>query len=490
MTEYLLSIDQGTTSTRAIIFNQHGRIEASSQVEFKQTFPDHGWVEHDPEEILSSVIKTCTQVLKDFAYKVTAIGITNQRETTVVWDKKSGKPIYNAIVWQDRRTAAHCEQLKTQGYEKELHKKSGLILDPYFSASKIVWILDNVVGARKRAENGELLFGTIDSYLLWHLTKGVHATDVTNASRTALFNLSDLAWDDELLHLFNIPANMLPEVKPSSANYGLTGANVLPYKIPVHAILGDQQAALVGQGCFTPGDAKCTFGTGGFLMLNTGQQVVQSSHRLLTTIAYQTATKTCYAIEGSLFMAGAIVKWLKDNLGLIASVDDMNILLAGKPHLKKLLMVPAFTGLGAPYWQPETSAALFGMSRKTDKSDIMAAALQSIGYQTRDLTTAIANDGLTLNKLRVDGGLSNNDWTMQFLSSIIQVPVERPKNIESTALGAAMFAGLESGLYKDLSEIAQLNPTEHQFTPEFGAQEAEDLYKYWQKAVETVIAFA
>ncbi len=492
MSRYLLAIDQGTTSSRAIVFDLDGHIIATSQQEFPQIFPQDGWVEHDPEAIWQSTEETCREAIKKASLKasdILSIGITNQRETTVVWDKTTGQPIYNAIVWQDRRTADLCQELRKQeGLVEKLTAKTGLLLDPYFSASKIEWILDNVEGARDRAEAGELLFGTIDTFLLWRLTGGEqHATDATNASRTLLFNIHTNEWDEELLELFNVPANLLPEVRDCAADYGKTKADLFGDEIAIGGIAGDQQAALIGQACFTPGMAKSTYGTGCFMIMNTGEQALQSKNRLLTTIGYRVNGKTSYALEGSIFMAGATIQWIRDGLQLISNAKETQSLAEETGADNSVYMVPAFTGLGAPYWDPEARGAIFGLSRDTGIKEIVTAGLQSVCYQTRDLLQAMAQDGASPASLRVDGGMVVNDWLVQFLADTLGVEIERPQVTETTALGVAYLAGLQAGVFESLEQVANLWHNEAKFEPKMSEQDRERLYAGWLEAVGKVL---
>jgi glycerol kinase len=492
MSRYLLAIDQGTTSSRAIVFDLDGHIIASSQQEFPQIFPQDGWVEHDPEDIWRTTKETCREAIKKAsldASDILSIGITNQRETTVVWDKVTGVPIYNAIVWQDRRTASICQKLKqSEKLEGRLTAKTGLLLDPYFSASKIQWILDNVKGARTRAEAGELLFGTIDTFLLWRLTGGKqHATDATNASRTLLFNIHTNEWDQELLDLFNVPANMLPEVRDCAADYGHTKADLLGSEVSIGGIAGDQQAALIGQACFTPGMAKSTYGTGCFMIMNTGDQVLQSKNRLLTTIAYRIKGETTYALEGSIFMAGATIQWIRDGLQLISNAKESQSLAEETGTDNSVYMVPAFTGLGAPYWDPEARGAIFGLSRDTGIKEIVTAGLQSVCYQTRDLLQAMAQDGVSPSSLRVDGGMVVNDWLMQFLADTLGITIERPQVTETTALGVAYLAGIQAGAFEGLEQVAKVWHNETKFEPSMPEEARERLYVGWLEAVGKVL---
>ena len=488
MTQYLMAIDQGTTSTRAIIFNKKGQILAQAQQEFQQFFPQDGWVEHDPEEIYQSVIAVCQQALKTAqleASQIASIGITNQRETTVLWDKATSQAIYPAIVWQDRRTADYCAGLKAQGLEAQVSEKTGLLLDPYFSATKLKWILDEVPGARERAEKGELAFGTIDCYLLWRLT-GEHKTDVTNASRTLLCNLHTLQWDDWLLELFDIPAQLLPTIQPSSANFGETRPKLFGSSINVGGMAGDQQAALIGQAGFKEGMAKSTYGTGCFLILNTGDKPLVSQHRLLSTVAYQIGDVTHYALEGSIFMAGATIQWIRDGLKLIHHASETLDMAQSVGANNHVYMVPAFTGLGAPYWDPNARGAIMGLTRDTGIAEIVTAGLQSVCYQTRDLLEAMSKDEAKPARLRVDGGMVVNDWVVQFLSDILNLPIERPLVTETTALGAAYLAGLSCGVYQDIEEVSLLWSQEHEFTPHMPEAHREKLYNGWLDCVSRI----
>lgn len=491
MAKYILSIDQGTTSSRAIIFNEQGLPLQQAQQEFEQIFPKDGWVEHAPETIWETTLQVCQQAIQKAqlsAADITCIGITNQRETTVVWDKKTGKPVYNAIVWQDRRTAETCEALRQQDHEQAIADKTGLLIDPYFSATKIQWILDNVEGAREKAQQGDLLFGTIDSFLLWHLTGGKsHKTDATNASRTMLFNIHKQQWDKDLLALFSIPESMLPEVCDCSADFGSSLPELLGAEIPITGIAGDQQAALIGQACFKPGMAKSTYGTGCFMILNTGKTAVQSENRLLTTIAYRLNGEVTYAIEGSIFIAGAAIQWLRDGLQLIDHASQSEALAESADQKSGVYLVPAFTGLGAPYWDPHARGAITGLTRDTGIKEIVAAGLRSVCYQTRDLLEAMAADGATLpSTLRVDGGMVQNNWLVQFLANLLNTDVERPQITETTALGAAYLAGLHSGVFRSIDQIQELWTCEQKFSPEMKETTRERLYQGWLDAVRRV----
>ena len=491
MSRYLMAIDQGTTSSRAIIFDKQGKIISTSQQEFEQIFPHDGWVEHNPEAIWDTTLATCRDALDKAgasAGDVISVGITNQRETTIVWDKQSGKPVYNAIVWQDRRTSARCQELKSQdGLVDRLADKTGLLLDPYFSASKIEWILDNVEGARAEAEAGNLLFGTVDTFILWRLTGGrQHATDATNASRTLLFNIHTSEWDKELLELFRVPESMLPQVKDCAADYGTTEASLLGGEIGIGGIAGDQQAALIGQACFSEGMAKSTYGTGCFMIMNTGSQALKSGNRLLTTVGYRINGETTYALEGSIFMAGATIQWIRDGLKLIGNASETLSLAQETGADNAVYMVPAFTGLGAPYWDPDARGAVFGLTRDTGIKEIVTAGLQSVCYQTRDLLEAMADDGAEPASLRVDGGMVVNDWLVQNLADTLAVTIERPRVTETTALGAAYLAGLQAGVYSSLEELSALWHNEAEFTPEMAEADRARLYAGWTSAVEKV----
>ena len=488
---YILAMDQGTTSSRAIIFDTSYSIVEQAQQEFTQHFPDSGWVEHSATDIWQTSLETARAAIAQANItpeQIAGIGITNQRETTLIWDRATGEPVYNAIVWQDRRTADYCNSLKDQGHEAMVNSKTGLLLDPYFSATKIAWILDNVEGARARAEAGELAFGTMDSWLLWNLTQGsAHATDATNASRTMLYNIHQGDWDRELLALFNIPAALLPEVKDCAAHYGTT--SLLGGDIAILGIAGDQQAATLGQACFTTGMMKSTYGTGCFALLNTGEQAVASSNRLLTTIAYQLDGKTTYALEGSIFIAGAAVQWLRDGLGIIESAKQSGELAAQADDNQQVYMIPAFTGLGAPWWDAEARGALIGLTRGTGPAEISRAALESVCYQTLDLLKAMQADwqqsGDTV--LRVDGGMVASDWTMQRLADILQSPVDRPIIAETTALGAAWLAGSRAGIWPDQQGFAASWQLDKNFAPEMPPSERDCKVAGWDNAVKRVL---
>jgi glycerol kinase len=495
MEQYILALDQGTTSSRAILFNKKGEIVHIAQKEFTQHFPKPGWVEHNANEIWGSILAVIATVLSEAAIKpeqVAAIGITNQRETTVVWDKHTGQPIYNAIVWQSRQTADICEQLKKQGYDELFRAKTGLLIDAYFSGTKVKWILDHVEGAREKAEKGDLLFGTIDTWLIWKLSGGrAHVTDYSNASRTLMFNIHELKWDDELLDILGVPKAMLPEVRPSSEVY----AKTVPYhffgqEIPIAGAAGDQQAALFGQACFDEGMAKNTYGTGCFMLMNTGKQAVQSKHGLLTTIAWGIDGQVEYALEGSIFVAGSAIQWLRDGLRMIKEAKDSETYAEKVESTDGVYVVPAFVGLGTPYWDSDVRGAVFGLTRGTTKEHFIRATLESLAYQTKDVLTAMeADSGIALKTLRVDGGAVKNNFLMQFQSDILGVPVERPVVNETTALGAAYLAGLAVGYWKDRKEIAAQWNLERQFEPKMEKETQTKLYEGWKKAVKAAMAF-
>lgn len=486
MTKYIVALDQGTTSSRALLFNEAGEIMATAQQEFRQIFPQPGWVEHDPKEILSSQLAMLQKVISDKKVKpseIAAIGITNQRETTVVWDRKTGEPIYNAIVWQDKRTASICEDLKKQGLEDYVRQNTGLVIDSYFSGTKIKWILDNVAGARQRAQKSELAFGTIDTWLIWNLTKGQsHVTDYSNASRTMAYNIKSLMWDTKLLKALDIPEQMLPEVKPSS---GLFGKWIVDgVEIPIAGVAGDQQAALFGQACFNPGMAKNTYGTGCFMLMNTGTEMKVSKSGLVTTIAWGLDGKVEYAFEGSVFIAGAAVQWLRDGLHLIDQSKDSEYFALKTQGDSDVYVVPAFAGLGAPYWDMYARGAIFGLTRDTGKDHLVRATLESMAYQTKDVLLAMENDsGLKISSLKVDGGASANNLLMQFQADILDAEVERPLIVESTALGAAYLAGIGVGLWKK-DQITKRRKVERTFKPVIDESKRVKLYKGWLKAVE------
>ena len=484
----LLAIDQGTTSTRAILFDARGRVLMRAQRELTQYFPADGWVEHDPEEIWGAVLDLCRPIVADTAYRIAAIGIANQRETTVLWDRASGAPIANAIVWQDRRTATLCRRLIDGGHEPMVAARTGLRLDPYFSASKIAWLLDNVPGARQAAARGDLAFGTIDCFLLWRLTGGrVHATDATNAARTLLWDIHTQCWAPELLTLFDIPAALLPEVRDNAAAFGTTAQGIFDRPVAIGGMAGDQQAATIGQACFAPGMVKSTYGTGCFMLMNTGETPVASDHRLLTTMAYRLGGRPTYALEGSIFVAGAAVQWLRDGLRLIRNAGETEALAAGLGHNAGVYLVPAFTGLGAPYWDPNARGAIFGLTRATGIAEIVRAALEAVCYQTSDLLAAMIADGAgPIASLRVDGGMVANSWLMQFLADLLGVVVERPTVTETTALGAAFLAGLQAGLFGTLDDLAACWSREARFTPALAPDHRARLLDGWNSAVARV----
>lgn len=491
MPDHILSIDQGTTSSRVVIFSATGDIVAMAQQEFSQHYPNGGWVEHDPEEIWRSVIEPldtvfdqCDVTIDDIA----TVGITNQRETTLIWDKKTGEPIYPAIVWQDRRTADTCRKLAADAELRDyVTETTGLLLDPYFSATKIHWLLENVDGARKRAEDGELAFGTMDTYLIWRLTGGqVHKTDATNASRTLLFDIHRQCWDDRLLDTFAIPRSLLPEVCDCASDFGVLSEDIAGKAIPIQGVAGDQQAALIGQACFDEGMAKSTYGTGCFMILNTGDTPRCSKNRLLTTVGYRLDGQVTYALEGSIFMAGATIQWLRDGLKLINNAAESEALAQRARENNGVYMVPAFTGLGAPYWDPDARGAILGLTRDTGISEIVAAGLQSVCYQTKDLQKAMESDGARPTTLRVDGGMANNDWVMGFLADILGAEVQRPTVTESTAQGAAFLAGLQAGIYQSLDDVRQCWKQDEVFTPRLTKAQRDEAYAGWQESVDRI----
>lgn len=491
MAKPILAIDQGTTSSRAILFAADGSPQHSAQQEFAQHFPADGWVEHDGEDIWQSTLSVCREVLDKAgisASDVAGIGITNQRETTLLWDAETGELLHRAIVWQDRRTAEFCARLKADGHEALISERTGLLIDPYFSATKLRWLLDEVPDARERAERGELRFGTIDCFLLWRLTGGqVHRTDATNASRTMLFNIHTQQWDEELLQLLDIPASLLPEVMDSAADFGQTDAGVLGASVPVCGIAGDQQAALIGQACFSPGMVKSTYGTGCFMVMNTGDTPIRSQNRLLTTVGYRLKGQTTYALEGSIFVAGAAIQWLRDGLKLIQHAGETEALARQAGDHTGVYLVPAFTGLGAPYWDPTARGAIFGLTRDTGIAQIVAAGLQSVCFQTRDLLDAMQADGAqNTAALRVDGGMVINNWVVQELANILGVTVDRPQVTETTALGAAYLAGLQLGVFKNLEDIASHWACERTFTPAMPEAQRNALYEGWLDAIRRV----
>ena len=486
----VLAIDQGTTSTRAILFDASGRARRTAQIELTQLYPRPGWVEHDPEEIWQSVVSTCREAAAAADGLIAAIGITNQRETTLLWERATGRPVHNAIVWQDRRSAALCERWRGAGLADTVAQRTGLVIDPYFSASKIRWLLDTVPGLAERARAGEIAFGTVDSFLLWRLTGGLlHATDVTNASRTMLFDIGRLKWDSGLLDAFGIPRAILPEVMDTAADYGMTTSEMLGAPVPIAGIAGDQQAALIGQACFQPGMVKSTYGTGAFALLNVGSEPVASRHRLLTTIAYRLGGETAYALEGSIFVAGAAVNWLRDRLGAIQTAAEAEPLASRADPQQRLYFVPGFAGLGAPYWSPRARGALIGMTAECGPAEIARAALEAAGYQTRDLIDAMKADaGISVTTLRVDGGMAASDWTMQFISDVVPATVERPAEIETTAWGAAYVAGLAQGLYPEPENMVGAWRAGRRFTPQMPAAERAERYAGWRRAIAGVLA--
>lgn len=483
----VVAIDQGTTSSRAIAFRTDGSIAAVAQREFRQIYPASGWVEHDPEEIWATtlaVTREAVDATEAAGLAVAALGITNQRETTIVWDRASGRAIHNAIVWQDRRTAAVCARLRDDGLEDLITDRTGLLLDPYFSATKVGWILDHVDGARDRAARGELAFGTVDSFLMWRLTGGrVHVTDATNAARTNLCGLTTGAWDDRLLEIFQVPESVLPEIRDCAADFGETDEAVLGRRLPVLGIAGDQQAAAVGQACFRPGDIKSTYGTGCFVILNTGDAPVRSANRLLGTLCYRIAGKPTYALEGAIFVSGAVVQWLRDGLGVISAAAETEALARQVEDSGGVYLVPAFTGMGAPFWDAEARGAMYGLTRDTGRAHLARAALEAVAYQTRDLFRAMAEDGVKPGILRVDGGMAANDWLMQFLADVLTIPVERPKVTETTALGAAALAALQAGLYGSLDDVAASWALDRRFEPGMAPAERRRLLAGWDTAV-------
>ncbi len=484
----ILSIDQGTTSSRAMLFEKDGSSMAVAQQEFTQIYPQSGWVEHDPEEIWQTTLSVCREMLKTAADKgrsIAAIGITNQRETTVIWDRKTGKAIHNAIVWQDRRTAPLCKTLKEAGHEPDVTARTGLLLDPYFSGTKVAWLLDNIDGARARADKGELAFGTVDSFLIWRLTAGaVHATDTTNACRTLLFNIHDNDWDADQLALLNVPVKLLPKVHDCAADFGQTSEQVLGASLPICGVAGDQHAASIGQVCFEEGMVKSTYGTGCFVMLNTGDKAIASNNKMLTTVAYRLNGKTTYAIEGSIFVAGAAIQWLRDGLGVIQSADETESMAKELRDNQGVYLVPAFTGMGAPYWDPDARGALFGLTRDTGPKELARAALESVCFQTMDLFNAMTSDGATLDTVRVDGGMVKNNWLSQTLADILNVPVQRPMQTETTALGAAYLAGLHCGIYTSLDDLTVNWQQDQAFSPTIQAEDRDRSIAGWKNAIK------
>ena len=492
---YILALDQGTTSSRAMLFDHSGRIVAAASQEYPQIFPRPGWVEHDPEAIWSSQLHCAQEALRQSgaqSSEVAAIGITNQRETTILWEKATGRPVMNAIVWQDRRTAPLCDTLRAEGWESPIRQKTGLVIDAYFSGTKIAWMLDNLPGLRERAERGEILFGTVDSWLLWQLTSGrVHATDYSNASRTMLYNIHTLAWDDEILARLRIPRALLPTVRSSSEVYGASDERLFGAAIPVAGDAGDQQAATFGQACFTPGMAKNTYGTGSFLLLNTGEQPIPSQSGLLTTIGWGIGGRVTYCLEGSIFITGAAIQWLRDGLRLVASARETEALAAGIGETGGVYLVPAFVGLGAPYWDPYARGTIVGLTRGSGRAEIVRAALEAAAYQTRDVAQAMeADSGIQLRELRVDGGMVANNWLMQFQADMLGVPVQRPLVAETTALGAAYLAGLAVGFWAGLDDITHNWAMDRQFAPTLADETRERLYRGWQRAVERARGWA
>ena len=492
----ILAIDQGTTSSRAIVFDRELRSVASAQQEFAQHYPASGWVEHDPADLWQSTLDTCRAAL-DEAGPVEAIGITNQRETLLIWDRESGTPIHRAIVWQDRRTAETCNRMRAEGHEAMVTGRTGLLIDPYFSATKAGWLLDNVPGARARAEAGKLAMGTVDSFLIWHLTGGrQHVTDATNAARTMLYNIRTGAWDADLCRLFDIPMPLLPEVRDCNAHFGETDPALFGKAIPILGVAGDQQAATIGQACFQPGMMKSTYGTGCFALLNTGAQMVPSHNRLLTTIAYQLDGTPTYALEGSIFVAGAVVQWLRDGLGVISTAAETQALAERADPAQEVIVVPAFTGLGAPYWRPECRGAVYGLTRNSGPAELARAALESVGFQTRDLWSAMQDDWTKsgaraeTGTLRVDGGMSASDFAMQFLSDILGAPVDRPRVLETTAMGAAWLAGAKAGIYPDAARFAETWALERRFEPAMPEAARGSRYAAWKRAVNATMTAA
>ncbi|MCL6613876.1 MAG: glycerol kinase GlpK [Firmicutes bacterium] len=492
MARYIMALDQGTTSSRAIIFDENGSIRSMAAKEFAQIYPRPGWVEHDPMEIWGSQISVVKEALKRAALSpedLAAVGLTNQRETTIVWEKRTGRPVCNAIVWQCRRTAPICDELKAKGLEEKIRRKTGLVVDAYFSGPKIKWILENVEGVKEKAEKGEVLFGNVDAWLIWNLTGGrVHATDYSNASRTMLFNIHTLDWDDEILKELGIPRAMLPEPMPSSHVYGVTSPAAFGAAVPISGVAGDQQAALFGQTCYAPGTAKNTYGTGCFMLMNTGAKAVESESGLLTTIAWGLDGKVEYALEGSIFIAGAVIQWLRDELGLLSTAAQSAEYAAKVADNGGVYLVPAFVGLGAPYWDMYARGAIVGLTRGTKKEHIVRAALESIAYQTRDVLDAMQKDSrITLSELKVDGGAAANDFLMQFQSDILGVPVSRPRVIETTALGAAYLAGLAVGYWRDKREISAKWQLDRVFTPKMDNEQRQELYNGWKKTISLII---
>ncbi|NVK62148.1 MAG: glycerol kinase GlpK [Rhodobacteraceae bacterium] len=492
---YILAIDQGTTSSRAILFDKDLKIAAIAQEEFAQHYPHSGWVEHDCSDLWTTTAATCRGVMEKAglgAADIAGIGITNQRETTLVWDRNTGQPVYNAIVWQDRRTSEFCKALKAEGHEETVTRKTGLLLDPYFSGTKVAWILDNVEGARARAEAGELVFGTVDTWLIWKMTGGrEHVTDATNAARTMLYDIRHGRWSSTMCELLGIPMSMLPEVRDCAADFGMARADLFGTEIPILGVAGDQQAATIGQACFRPGMLKSTYGTGCFALLNTGEELVTSQNRLLSTIAYQLDGKRTYALEGSIFIAGAVIQWLRDGLKVIREARESQPLAEAADAAQGIVLVPAFTGLGAPYWNAECRGAVFGLTRNSGPAELARAALESVGYQTRDLLEAMHADwtGADDTALRVDGGMSASDWAMQFLADITGASVDRPQVLETTAMGAAWLAGQRAGIYPDMGGFAETWALERKFEAAMDADLREEKYAAWKRAVAAAQAF-
>ena len=491
MKRFIVAIDQGTTSSRAILFSLSGKPVCSSQKEFKQYFPKDGWVEHDPNEIWNTTKKVLINIIKKskkLKGKIVTIGITNQRETTILWDKKTGKSVYNAIVWQDRRTAEFCKKFKTKIKEKIINKKTGLLVDPYFSGTKIKWILDNVPKAKKLVKNNQLLFGTVDTFLIWKLTKGkMHLTDATNASRTMLFNISTNKWDKDILFNLGIPKNILPAVKNSSDDFGFTAKSITGNSYPINGVVGDQQAASIGQSCFTKGSVKSTYGTGAFVLMNTGNKKIYSKNKLLTTICYRLNGKTTYALEGSIFIAGAGVQWLRDKIKFISNSAETEKIAQSMISNNGIYLVPAFTGLGAPYWNPNSRGVICGLTRDTSQKEIVRATLESVAYQSNDLFNAMKNDGVKPNLIKVDGGMVKNNWFSQFLSDVIDTKVIRPRVQETTALGAAFMAGLRIGIYNSLNDISKNWKIDKKFVPKIGKSKRTKLLKEWEQAIRKTL---
>jgi len=488
----LVAIDQGTTSTRAILFDVKGNVKFISQFEFKQYFPKNGWVEHNPNEIWLTTLKALRKVIKkasDLKGNIISLGITNQRETTILWDKKTGKPVYNAIVWQDRRTQTYCEKLKKRKYEKSFRKKTGLFIDPYFSATKIKWILENVKDSKKLLKSNNLLFGTVDTFLIWKLTKDKkHLTEATNASRTMLFNINNNKWDKEILRKLNIPKNILPEVKNSADDFGITNKKIIGKEIPISAVLGDQQAAAVGQACFEKGSIKSTYGTGAFVIMNTGSKKIYSNNKLLTTICYRLNQKNTYALEGSIFIAGAGVQWLRDKLKLINNAYETEKIAKSKKNNDGVYIVPAFSGMGAPYWRPDVRGLITGLTRNSDWKSLVRAVVESVAYQSYDLFNSMRKDGLKPRIIKVDGGMVSNNWFSQFLSDIINLNVIRPRVLETTALGVALFAGYQIGEFKSLNQIKLIWKKDRVFSPKLNKSLRNNLLQGWKLAIRKTLA--